>query len=193
MTEDMRHVGIYGAAGILVAILVIAGVVSSGLHFPSLRLPSFVSYNGTLVIMLTDAPANITHLNVTINSITVQKVEDHDETWIELPFVGDKSKVSLDLLELEDIAMNLSVNEISPGNYTKIRLGIEEANVTYAEGGWEPVIVPPRRIDIKMHFEVESGESTIVLVDMFADWVAISHTARLRPQLKAEATVISGG
>jgi hypothetical protein len=191
MAEDMRHAGIYGAAGILVAILIIAGIVTSSMHFPSLRLPDFFSNKGTLVIMLTDAPADITHLNVTISSVAVQKVEDHDETWIELPFVDGLSKISLDLLTLENITEDLSVSEISPGNYTKIRLGIEEANVTYAEGGWEPVVVPPGHIDIIVHFEVKSGTKTTVLVDMFADWVAISHTAKLRPVLKAKATIIS--
>jgi hypothetical protein len=141
--------------------------------------------------MLTDAPANITHLNVTINRVAVQKVEDEAETWIDLPFVNYVSKVSIDLLTLENVTKDLSVSEISPGNYTKIRLGIEAANVTYADGRWEPVEVPPGRIDIIVHFEIRSGATTRVLVDMFADWVAISPTAKLRPVLKATATVIS--
>jgi hypothetical protein len=195
MTEEMRHLGLYGAAGILVAILIIAGIITSSIHFPSLQLPDLFhgEKKGTLIIMLTDAPANITHLNVTINKVAVQKVENYNETWIPLPFVNGTSKVSFDLLTLQDMAENLSVTEISPGKYTKIRLGIEEANVTYAEGGWEPVDVPPGRIDIKIHFEVKGGASTIILVDMYTEWIAISQTAKLRPELKADATVISEG
>lgn len=72
----------------------------------------------------------------------------------DLPFVNYVSKVPIDLLTLEDITKDLSVSEISPGNYTKIRLSIEAANVTYADSRWEPVEVPHGRIDIIVHFEI---------------------------------------
>jgi len=193
MADEIRDIGIFAAAGILVAVLIIAGVVAGGLRFPSLRLPSMVSDKGTLILKLTDAPVAITHLNVTIDRVEVQKVEDDVETWVLLPFV-DGPTVPLDLLTLNDTVKDLSVSQISIGNYTKIRLGIVEANVTYPEGSeiaWEPVNVPSGHIDIIVHFEIKRDETTIVLIDMTADWIAISHSGNLRPVLKAEATVIS--
>ena len=184
MTFDTRKMGMYGTIGVLVAALIIAGIVFSGL-----RLPTFVPNTGTLIIKLTDAPANITHLNVTITSISVHRVED--DVWENLTFVGGVSNVSLDLLELENITRDLSETDIPSGNYTKIRLSIGEANVTYAEGGWDPVRVPSGKIDVIVHFEMESGGVRILLIDMRVEWVAISNNNNLRPVLKATPTIIS--
>lgn len=186
MTFDTRKMGLYGAIGVLVGALIIAGIVFSGL-----RLPTFVPNTGTLIIKLTDAPANITHLNVTITSVSVQRVEDDTETWVDLAFVGGVSSVSLDLLELENVTRDLSVADIPSGNYTKIRLGIGAANVTYAEGDWGQVNVPSGKIDVKVHFEIESGGVRILLIDMRVEWVAISNSGNLRPVLKATPTIIS--
>ncbi len=183
MAVNFRNLGMYGAVGVLVAALIIAGIVFSGL-----RLPTFVPNTGTLIIKLTDAPANITHLNVTITGVSVQRVENDNETWVNLEFVGGVSNVSLDLLELENVTRDLSVTDIPSGNYTKIRLDIGAANVTYAEGGWDPVNVPSGKIDLMVHFEIESGGVRILLIDM---WVAISNNHNLRPVLKATATIIS--
>ncbi len=183
MAVNFRNLGMYGAVGVLVAALIIAGIVFSGL-----RLPTFVPNTGTLIIKLTDAPANITHLNVTITGVSVQRVENDNETWVNLEFVGGVSNVSLDLLELENVTRDLSVTDIPSGNYTKIRLDIGAANVTYAEGGWDPVNVPSGKIDLIVHFEIESGGVRILLIDM---WVAISNNHNLRPVLKATATIIS--
>lgn len=190
MTEDMRHTGIYGAAGILVAILIIAGIVTSSIHFPSLRLPDAFSNKGTLVIKLTDAPVELKHLNVTISSISALRVENSEEAWEELSFVGGVSDVYVDILALQNVTRDLSITEIPAGNYTKLRMKIATANATYISGETVDLIVPPGRIDIIVHFEVEAGETTRIIIDMQADWVAISQTRRLRPVLKA--TIDSG-
>jgi len=181
MTFDTRKMGLYGTIGVLVAALIIASIVFSGL-----RLPTFVPNTGTLIIKLTDAPANITHLNVTITRVSIHRVED--DVWENLTFVDGVSSVSLDLLELENVTRDLSETVIPSGNYTKIRLGIGAANVTYAEGGWDSVNVPSGKIDVIVHFEIESGGVRILLIDM---WVAISNSGNLRPVLKATPTIIS--
>ena len=184
MTFDARKVGMYGTMGVLVAALIIAGIVFSGL-----RLPTFVPNTGTLIIKLTDAPVDLKHLNITITSVSIHRVED--DVWENLTFVGGVSSVSLDLLELVNVTRDLSETVIDSGNYTKIRLSIGEANVTYAEGGSGPVRVPSGKIDVKVHFEIESGGVRIVLIDMWVDWIAISNSNNLRPVLKATPTIIS--
>jgi hypothetical protein len=190
MAEDIRHVGIYGAAGILVAVLVIAGIVTSGINFPSLRLPSIVSERGTLVIKLTDAPVDLENLFVNISRLEAHRVGD-GETWIDLSFVDGTSWVYVDILALENVTMDLSITEISPGNYTKLRMFVTSANATFTNGDPpEELIVPPGKIDVIVHFEIKAGETTKLLVDMQADWAAISHSRRLRPVLKA--TILSG-
>jgi len=188
MGVNSRNVGMYGAVGVLVAALIIAGIAIAGVTIPSLRLPMSIPNKGTLILQLTDKPVNVTHINVTLNSVSVQRVEDDNETWVHLDFVGGVEKFSVDLLELENVTRDLSVEDIPPGSYHKIRIGVEEAKVFYVGGGWEDVRVPPRRIDVIVHFEIESGEVRIVVIDM---WVAISESGNFRPVLKAEVKDIS--
>lgn len=190
MTENWRHIGIYGTTGILVAVLIIAGIVVGGLEFPEIRLPSLGPSLGTLVVKLTDAPVELEHLNVTISSLAAKRVENSEESWIELSFVDGVSEVYVDILELQNVTKDLSITEIPPGNYTKLRMSVTQANATYISGQTVDLIVPPGHIDIIVHFEVEAGETTRVIVDMEANWVAISQSGRLRPVLKA--TVDSG-
>ena len=190
MAEDIRHVGIYGAAGILVAVLVIAGIVTSGINFPSLRLPSIVSERGTLVIKLTDAPVDLENLFVNISRLEAHRVGD-GETWIDLSFDNGAPWVYVDILALRNVTMDLSITEISPGNYTKLRMFVTSANATFTNGDPpKELIVPSEKIDVIVHFEIKAGETTKLLLDMQADWVAISHSRRLRPVLKA--TILSG-
>jgi len=188
MSDSIRDSGFFVAVGILLAILIIGGIATAGFKIPALRFPGFVSDKGILIVQLTDAPADITHLNVTINYVQVQR---ENKTWQNLTFVDGVSKVSLDLLTLKDVVKNLSTSEITTGKYTKIRLGIEQANVTYTEGGWEEVKVPPKHIDIIVHFEIKEGETRTVLIDMMVEWIAISSSGNLRPVLKAEVKQIT--
>jgi len=49
--------------------------------------------------------------------------------------------------------------------------------------------VPSEHIKVIIHFEIAKGETTAVLIDMQTNWVAVSHSKKLRPVLKA--TVLS--
>ena len=193
MTDEFRDIGIFAIIGVLAAVLIIAGVFAGGFGFPSIRFPSLsqvASDKGTLLIKLTDAPVNLTHLNVTIGSISAQKVENGNETWEKLDFADNVSSVYVDILSLQNVTMDLSLTQIPVGNYTKLRLSILTANATYANGENQTLRVPSDKIDVIVHFEIQPGETTMLLLDMQADFVAISHSGNLRPVLKA--TVISG-
>lgn len=185
MAEDMRRVGVYGVAGILVAVLIVASFVVGGSQFPSIRLPIFASNMGALVVKLTDAPVDLEHLNVTISSVSALRVEHDGETWEELAFVNGVSEFYVDILKLQNVTRDLSITEIPAGNYTKLRMTVTQANATYSSGETVDLIVPPGHIDVIVHFEVKAGQTTRVIVDMQADWVAISQSRRLRPVLKA--------
>ena len=183
MTFDTRKMGLYGAIGVLVGALIIAGIVFSGL-----RLPTFVPNTGTLIIKLTDAPVDLKHLNITIDSVSIHRVED--DVWENLTFVDDVSEVYFDLLALEGITMNLVETEIPAGKYTMIKMHVKTANATYLEDGTVDLNVPSDVIKVIIHFEIESGGIRIVLIDMVP---AISESGNLRPVFKAElkATVVS--
>jgi len=194
MTVNGRKIGLYAAAGVLIAFLIITSVAVSSWKMPSLRFPLFappsplpppVLDTGTLAIMLTDAPVNLTHLNVTIDSISAHRQGYDNETWVNLNFVNNVSEVYFDLLALQDVAMNLSLTEIPPGNYTMIKMHIKTANATYADGNTTDLEVPSEHIKVIIHFEIVVGGATTVLIDMQTDWVAVSHSKKLRPVLKA--------
>lgn len=173
---SLREVGVFGAAGVLMAVLIVAGVMMSGL-----KLPGF--YNkGTLVVKLTDAPFELKHLNVTITELEVHKTQDGG--WIPLTFVDDKPWYG-DILALQNITRDLSVTEIDPGNYTKLRMRVSTANATYVDGRLEDLEVPSGKIDVIVHFEIKVGETTTLLVDMTAHISNGNNTNRLSPVLKA--------
>jgi len=187
MAEDMRHVGIYGAAGILVAMLIIAGIVASGFQIPSLRLPIFASDKGTLIIKIMDKPVGLKHLNVTIDWV---KIQNENDQWINLT-IKEGAPFSFDLLALQNVSETLSETKIPAGNYTMIKMHILAANATYPDGGEPvPLRVPSEviKVILKPHIRIESESSITVLIDLQPEdleTIAISHSLNLRPVIKA--------
>jgi len=179
-----------GVIGVLAAFLIIGTISVAGTYFPSLRLPGLVPDKGTLIVKLTDAPVELEHLNVTISNISVQRTGQGAETWENLAFVGGVNEVYVDILALQDVTQDISIAQLAPGNYTKIRMTITTANATYIGGRTVDHMVPPGHIGVIVQFEIKAGQATTVLIDMQADWVAISESGILRPVLKA--TVIPG-
>jgi hypothetical protein len=181
MENGTKKIGFRVAAGFLVAITIILAVFASGIQLPTVK-----AQTGTLTVLLTDAPTDLEHLNITISSLSALNVDDSEENWVELNFVGDKESVYFDLLALYNVTMELSSQEIPVGNYTKLRMKIETANATKTDGEIiEDLKVPSEKIDIIIHFEIASDETAYLLIDMEADWVAISKSNRLRPVFKA--------
>jgi hypothetical protein len=181
MENGAKKIGLRVAAGFLVAITIILAVFASGIQLPTVKAKT-----GTLTVLLTDRPTDLEHLNITISSLSALNVDDSEENWIELNFVGGKESVYFDLLALYNVTMELSTQEIPVGNYNKLRMKIETANATKTDGEIiEPLKVPSEKIDIIIHFEIDSDQTTYLLIDMEADWVAISKSNRLRPVFKA--------
>jgi hypothetical protein len=195
MADEIRDIGIFAAAGILVAVLIIAGVVAGGIRFPSLRLPSMVSDKGTLIIKITDAPVrDLKHLNITIDSFEVHR-NDTDE-WITIPIGG--GRVSFDLLHLKNgnITADAAIGAVQPGNYTMIRMhiveGLEFTNATLDDdaGTVIPLNVPSEKIKIPVHFEIKAEETTTIILDITADsaHIASNPDHNLRPVIKPIVT-----
>jgi hypothetical protein len=66
-----------------------------------------------------------------------------------------------------------------------IKMHVKSANATYADGNTTDLDVPSEHIKVIIHFEIVKGETTTVLIDMQADSVAVSHSKKLKPVLKA--------
>jgi hypothetical protein len=178
---------LYAVAGVLISLIIVAAMFVSGIQFPMTGSPTVKIQAGTLMVLLTDAPVNLTHLNVTVDSFSI--LNDTGET--SLPFVDDRGEVSFDLLALDNVTETISSSRVPVGNYTKMRMTITEANATFQDDSWMALRVPSGKIDIIAHFEVKNGGVTVILVDMQADWVAISQSGNLRPVLKVKSITTS--
>jgi len=167
---------------LLAAALVVAAVVVT-----PMVLPAVEAKTGTLIVKVTDAPVpDLRHLNLTIDQVQVCNVTGH---WTPLSILGGVAY--FDLLKLDNVTRDLSINEIPKGNYTKIRMQIATANATLADNRSIPLNVPPGHIDIQVHFEIKPGKTTSLIIDIIADKIQIAERgksgkpANLNPQFKA--------
>lgn len=183
MEYGTKKIGFRVAAGFLVALTIILAIFVSGI-----QLPSVLAKKGTLVVMLTDAPVDLEHLNITMKNLAVLNIDSEEETWIPIPFVEGVTEWYTDILALQNVTEDLSVTLIPAGNYTKLRMTIIAANATYTDQTTQDLRVPPGHLDIKVHFEIKEGLTTHLLIDMQAEWVAISKSGNLRPIFKASVT-----
>ena len=174
----------YATAGVLISLVVIAALFFSGVQFPGFNS----TRTGTLMVLVTDAPVNLTHLNVTIDSFSL--LGNDNETI--LPFSGNRSEISFDLLALQNVTETITNTQVPAGNYTKMRMTVKQANATFQDGSWMDLQIPPGKIDIIAHFEIKDGSTTVILIDMQADWVAISESGNLRPVLKVVSITTTG-
>ncbi len=188
MANTKRNIGVFVGAGILLAILVIGGIALAGFQIPALTLPGF-SNKGRLTIQIMDKPANLTHLNLTIDSLSIHRASDENDTWINLTLLGGKP-VYFDLLALQNVTLTLSDTAIPAGNYTMIKMHVLTANATYANGDTEPLRVPSENMKIILQPQLimTSGGALTLLIDIEPE-INISHSLNLRPVVKA---VVSG-
>ena len=185
MSDSIRNAGFFAAIGILLATLIIGSIAVAGFKIPSLRLPGFLANRGTLTVKVMDAPANLTHLNITIDELSIQKADDTNETRINLELI-DGEPIYFDLLALQNVSLTLSRTEIPAGNYTMIRMHVLTANATYMDGSTENLRVPSEWIKVllKPHLIMQNNAAMTITIDLEPE-TNISHSLNLRPTMKA--------
>ena len=189
MSDSIRDSGFLVAVGILLAVLIIGGIAAAGFKIPALRFPAFVSNKGTLTLQVTDKPAELQHLNITIDKLSIQKDEGGSETWIDLELIDGKP-IYFDLLALQNVSLTLSKTEIPTGNYTMIKMHVLTANATKLDGSIvELNKVPSENIKVllKPHLMMQSGGAITITIDLEPETaqIAISHSLNLKPTMKA--------
>ena len=178
MSNGIRHIGLFGAAGILVAALIIAGFAIGGTIFQ-------VSGKGVLTIQIMDKPVELEHLNMTIDWV---KIKGQDENWYNLTLKSEP--FYFDLLALQNVSETLSETEIPAGNYTMIWMHVLTANATYTDGTDANLTVPSDVIKVllKPPLSIESDSQVTVFIDLQPEdlnSIAISRSLNLRPVIKA--------
>jgi hypothetical protein len=178
MSNGAKRIGIYGAVGIIVAIVIIAGFIIWNSYFEALGY-------GKLTILITDKPVALKHLNITIDWVRIQ---DQDGNWHNLTL--KTTPFYFDLLALQNVSETLSETEVPAGNYTMIWMHVLTANATYPDDTCVDLRVPSDAVKIllKPHLKMESGGQVTVLIDLQPDdlnSIAISQSLNLRPVVKA--------
>ena len=187
MAYNPKRVFMFGAFGFLAALLIIAAVSITPTFPPSSTPPK----TGTLTIKITDAPAPLRHLNLTIDGFEVRL---ENGTWLEVPVVG--GNVSFDLLQLQNYSIDAAIGELPPDNYTMIRMhvveGLAYTNATLTNGTVISIYVPSGKIKVITTFEIEAGEDTTILLDLQVDTVHLANNPQhnLAPAMKIDVTIL---
>ncbi len=180
MAFEPRKIIVYAFIGCLAALLVASSI---GL------LPGFfrpATATGTLSVLVTDAPVpDLLNLNLTISSFMVQ---NGTGSWVSVPINGGVQY--FDLLKLQNVTKALALGSLPVGNFSKIRLQIDSANATLSDGTKIDLRVPSGHIDLQVMFEIMSGKTTRLVIDIVVDKIQIAESgysgkpANLNPQFR---------
>ncbi len=153
------------------ALIVIVLVVTAGLGgYEYLSTQG----NGTLAIVITDAPvSNASHIYLAISNITLQREGNTSVSY-------QTGSVQFDLLSLVNVTKMLGSNSVPAGNYTMIRFTVTSATATLG-GSNTTLKVPSGEVKVPVSFRVRAGATTTVVLDVTADMTNISASANLRP------------
>lgn len=117
--------------------------------------------SGKLVIYLTDLPAGVEKVLVTISTIDVHKTGGAFFTV----FSGERE---YDLLELQKNPALLFDTNLEEGKYTQIRMQVTAGQIQIS-GVLYPLTVPSSEVKINCNFTVSSGGTTSITLDFDAE------------------------
>ena len=155
---------------LIVAAVVVVAAAAGALYVLNRPTPT-----GTLVIGVTDSPlnSNVTHVYLMISGIILQG-ENNSTTAYNV------NSTQFDLLSLTNVTKLLGPNSVPVGNYTMIRFNVTSAIATIS-GTNVTLTVPSGQVKVPIHFEVQSGKTTTVVLDITADMTNISASHNFRP------------
>ena len=181
MSKGTKINGYFAVAGVLIAVVIIAGFVAAN----NLIRP----VKGTLTIQIMDKPVELKNLNITIDWL---KIKDNNDNWYNLTLANPNGEglFYFDLLSLQNVSETLSVTEIPEANYTTIWMHVLTANATYPDESTDDLNVPSDVIKVllKPQLSLEGGGQVTLLIDLQPDdinTIAISQSLNIRPVIKA--------
>jgi|GEM_PF-1052153 len=123
---------------------------------------------GTIQVHVTDAPGDVTEVNVTVSEVEVHKAGDEGESgqWIYLAI----NEETFNLIELQDITLVLAEEEVEAGKYTQLRMTVFEVVVKTEDGpedGYQATI-PSDKLKFVRPFTLEAGGEIHLIVDIDA-------------------------
>ncbi len=124
---------------------------------------------GIIEVRVTDAPGNVTAIEVTVSEVEVHKEVAGEGTWTSLTITGAST---FDLIEIRDKKQELVTQDIDAARYTQIRMTVEMVEVTYLEDGMsttKEATIPSGELKFVRPFDVVAGETTTLIIDFDAD------------------------
>ncbi|HEU5181873.1 MAG TPA: DUF4382 domain-containing protein [Candidatus Polarisedimenticolia bacterium] len=134
---------------------------------------------GTVNVFLTDAPldlANVQSVNVTLTGVILYPGDAQGDSLLNdtsdedgTPVVIVSHPATFDLLTLTGGATTLiGTDEVPAGAYSRIRLVVEEASLTYLDGTIAPLKIESGKVDVPIRFDVTRDETTGIVLDFDA-------------------------
>ena len=163
---------------IIIGIIVIILIAGFGVYF---YLGKNTTSSGTLALQVKDSPVGtVSHIYLNVTNIKLQGNANSSTTYSVGPF-------SFDLLALVSVSKALGNVSIPVGNYSMIRFTIQSAIATIA-GVNVSLTVPSSQVKVPISFEIKSGKTTTIVLDITADETLISASNNLRPVVTGQVT-----
>ena len=134
---------------------------------PSIPGPS----TGTIKVLVTDAPGDVSEVNVTVSEVEVHKAGGDGESgqWITLDIANEGEPFNL--LALQDgLTLLLAGGQVEAGKYTQLRMTVFNVIVKTDDGPENEyqAIVPSGKLKFVRPFTLEAGETITLIVDFDA-------------------------
>jgi hypothetical protein len=140
---------------------------------PTTQQPTNEPSTGTIQVLVTDAPANISEVNVKVTEVEVHKagVDGKPGMWITLNIANEGQPFNL--LDLQGgLTMLLAEgNKVESGKYTQLRMTVFSVIVKTDDGpedGYQAK-VPNDNLKFVRTFTLEEGETICLIVDIDAN------------------------
>src|SRR3990172_6754073 len=117
---------------------------------------------GVLQLFLTDKPAKLEKVNVTIGEIDIHQTGGPWKVFLQ-------STKTFDLLELKNTQALLAMGDLPDGMYTGLRLRVQSGQVLWTDGQTCELTVPSDKIQVPVVFEIQKGALTKVVLDFDAE------------------------
>ncbi len=124
---------------------------------------------GTIEVRVTDAPGNVTAIEVTVSEVEVHKEVAGEGEWTSLAITGPNP---FDLIKIKNKEQELITQDIDTARYTQIRMTVEMVEVTYLEDGvptTKEATLPSGKLKFVRPFDVVEGGTTTLIIDFDAD------------------------
>jgi hypothetical protein len=133
-------------------------LISTAAFFGCSSDNSVSGQQGSLRVLLTDAPVDLKQVWVTISAVEVHQTSG---SWTSV----SQSSKSIDLLTLQNAQDVLTTANLPDGNFTGIRLQISDGHVIEQDNSRCELKVPSDKIEIPVQFDIKQGKTTTVLLD----------------------------